>query len=119
MAKFELNMSDKMMDLVARRFRTLGEPYRLRMLQTLESGEMSVGDMVAALEGNQPNVSKHLQILHEAGLVSRRREGTTIFYSISDPMVFKLCDLVCRSEAERSKRELVALSASSRVGSRR
>ncbi len=112
-------MSDKMMDLVARRFRTLGEPYRLRMLQTLESGEMSVGDMVAALIGNQPNVSKHLQILHEAGLVSRRRAGTTIFYSISDPMVFKLCELVCRSEAERSKRELEALSTSSRAESRR
>lgn len=112
-------MNDKMMDLVARRFRTLGEPYRLRMLQALESGEMSVGDMVAALEGNQPNISKHLQILHEIGLVGRRREGTTIFYSISDPMVFKLCQLVCRSEAERSKREFEALGVSSKTRSKR
>lgn len=112
MAKFDLNMSDKMIDLVARRFRTLGEPYRLRLLQLLESGERSVGEIAATLDGNQPNVSKHLQILHETGLVSRRRVGTTILYAISDPMVFKLCDLVCRSEAEKSRREFEALSMS-------
>lgn len=103
-------MGDKMMELVARRFRTLGEPYRLRLLQMLESGEMSVGDLVSGLDGNQSNVSKHLQILHEAGLVGRRREGTTVLYSISDPMVFKLCDLVCRSEADKLKHELAQIS---------
>ena len=110
MAIADLNMTDKMMDLVARRFRTLGEPYRLRLLQFLEPGEKSVGDIVAGLEGNQPNISKHLQILHEAGLVSRRRAGTTVLYSICDPMVFKLCDLVCQSEVEKSKREFAALN---------
>jgi len=112
MAKTDLTMSDKMMELVARRFRTLGEPYRLRLLQMLEGGEMKVGDLVAGLDGNQPNVSKHLQILHEAGLVSRRRAGITIFYAISDPMVIKLCNLVCRSEIERSKRDFEELNAS-------
>jgi DNA-binding transcriptional ArsR family regulator len=111
MAKTDLMMSDKMMELVARRFRTLGEPYRLRLLQMLEGGEMKVGDLVAGLDGNQPNVSKHLQILHEAGLVSRRRAGITIFYAISDPMVIKLCNLVCRSEVERSKRDYEELNA--------
>ncbi len=103
-------MSDKMLDLVARRFRTLGEPYRLRILQELEAGEKSVGELVAALEGNQPNVSKHLQVLFDAGLIGRRREGTSIFYSISDPMVFKLCALVCGNEAKKSRREFEALS---------
>lgn len=102
-------MSDKMMDLIARRFRTLGEPYRLRILQQLEAGERTVGELVAALDGNQPNVSKHLQILHSAGLIGRRRSGTSILYSISDPMVFRLCELVCRSEARRSRKEFVAL----------
>lgn len=102
-------MSDKMMDLVARRFRTLGEPYRLRILQQLETSERTVGELVEALDGNQPNVSKHLQILHDAGLVSRRREGTSIVYAISDPMVFELCALVCRTEAERAERELAEL----------
>lgn len=100
-----------MLDLVARRFRTLGEPYRLRILQMLEAGEQSVGELVGTLNGNQPNVSKHLQVLFDAGLISRRREGTSIFYSISDPMVFKLCALVCGSEAEKSRREFEALTA--------
>jgi DNA-binding transcriptional ArsR family regulator len=103
-------MSDKMTDLVARRFRTLGEPYRLRILQELEAGEKSVGELVAALDGNQPNVSKHLQILTDAGLIARRRESTSIFYAISDPMVFKLCALVCSSEAKKSQREFEALA---------
>jgi DNA-binding transcriptional ArsR family regulator len=103
-------MSEKMLDLVARRFRTLGEAYRLRILQELEQGEKSVGELVAALEGNQPNVSKHLQILCDAGLIGRRREGTSIFYAISDPMVFKLCALVCSSEAKKSRREFEELA---------
>jgi DNA-binding transcriptional ArsR family regulator len=103
-------MSHKMLDLVARRFRTLGEPYRLRILQELETGEKSVGELVGELDGNQPNVSKHLQILFDAGLISRRREGTSVIYAISDPMVFRLCALVCSSEAERSRREFVELA---------
>ncbi len=98
-------MSDKMLDLVARRFRILGEPYRLRILQELEQGERSVGDIVTALDGSQPNVSKHLQVLNDAGLITRRRAGTSILYAISDPMVFKLCALVCHSETVRSRRE--------------
>jgi DNA-binding transcriptional ArsR family regulator len=111
-------MSDKMLDLVARRFRTLGEPYRLRILQELELGERSVGELVAALDGNQPNVSKHLQILFDAGLIGRRREGTSIFYAISDPMVFKLCALVCSSEAEKSRREFEDLAGKQRQAKR-
>jgi DNA-binding transcriptional ArsR family regulator len=108
-------MSDKMLDLVARRFRTLGEPYRLRILQELEAGEKSVGELVAAMDGNQPNVSKHLQVLFDGGLISRRRAGTSIFYAIGDPMVFKLCALVCSSETERSRRDFEALSGQGKV----
>lgn len=107
-------MSDKMMDLIARRFRTLGEPLRLRILQLLERGEMTVGELVQRLNGNQPNVSKHLAILHDAGLVSRRREGTSVLYSIGDPMVFRLCELVCRSETKKSRREFEELHATPR-----
>lgn len=103
-------MSEKMLELVARRFRTLGEPYRLRILHELEGGEKSVGELVTELEGNQPNVSKHLQILFDAGLIGRRREGTSIFYAISDPMVFQLCALVCNNEAEKSRRKFKELA---------
>lgn len=112
-------ISDKMLDLIARRFRTLGEPYRLRILQELQNGERTVGELVAVLDGNQPNVSKHLAILHDAGLVSRRREATSMYYGVADPMVFKLCALVCRSETDRSRREFEALNGKSVKAGRR
>lgn len=99
-------MNGAMLDLVARRFRILGEPYRLRILQQLEQGELSVGALVEALDGNQPNVSRHLQVLYDAGLVSRRRDGTSILYAIGDPVIFKLCDLVCRNTRQRTQRSL-------------
>ncbi len=103
--------SDKMIALIARRFRMLGEPFRLRLLQVLEPGERTVGDLVIALDGNQPNVSKHLQMLHDAGIVSRRREGNSVYYGIADPMIFKLCDLVCRSAAEKAREDFDDLNA--------
>lgn len=101
----DIPLNERTLDLIAKRFRMLGEPYRLRILQQLQTGEKTVGELVESLDGNQPNVSKHLQLLYDAGLVGRRREGNSIFYSISDPIVFRLCDLVCRSEAQKSKNE--------------
>ena len=104
-------LSDKLTALIARRFRMLGEPFRLRLLQVLESGERTVGELVMALDGNQPNVSKHLQMLHDAGIVSRRRQGNSIYYGIADPVIFKLCDLVCRSAAEKAREDFEDLHA--------
>ena len=88
-------------DLVAIRFRILGEPIRIRILETLQSGEKSVGEIVDAVGSTQPNVSKHLRILQEAGLVSRRQSGTAVYCSVADPVVFDLCDAVCRSIQSR------------------
>lgn len=107
-----------MLDVVARRFRVLGEPCRLRILQMLEAGEHSVNEIVMQMDGNQPNISKHLQTLFDVGLVSRRREGTSVLYAIADPMVFKLCELVCSSEAKRSRREYEQLTAEMRRSGR-
>lgn len=90
-------MSDKMIALVATRFSLLGDPTRLRILQALERGEQSVNQVVGLTRASQPNISKHLRALTGAGLVSRRREGNNILYAIADPVIFKLCDLVCRS----------------------
>jgi DNA-binding transcriptional ArsR family regulator len=106
-----LQQSDKMLALIARRFKMLGEPYRLRLLQVLEQGEKTVGELVLALDGKQPNVSKHLHMLYDAGLVSRRREGTSIYYGIGDTMVIKLCELVCHNASERAKEEYDELRA--------
>ena len=71
-------LSEKMLDLVAGRFRTLGDPWRLQILQVLTRGAMRVGDLVEEFDGNQPNLSKEPQILYQAGIVGRRREGNSI-----------------------------------------
>lgn len=93
---------DKIIDLVARKFQVLGEPCRLRILRALQAGPMTVNQVVDQLDGNQPNISKHLQILFDAGLVARERSGNSIFYSVADPVVFRLCELVCRSTARHA-----------------
>jgi DNA-binding transcriptional ArsR family regulator len=105
-AKFKTMMTEAMTEVVARRFRALGEPMRLRILQTLEDGEKSVSDIVNILDASQPNVSKHLKALCQEGLVNRRREGLNIFYRIADPVIFKLCGLICRDAAERTRAQL-------------
>lgn len=88
-------MTEEALQLVARRFAVLGEPMRLRILQTLMGGERAVSELVEATGGTQTNVSRHLQTLASAGLVSRRKDGLQVFYAVADPTVFKLCELVC------------------------
>ena len=97
MAKKKSPLSDEALGLVARRFAVLAEPMRLRLLQALFAGEKSVGALAEAAAGTQANVSRHLQTLAEAGLVSRRKEGLQVFYAIADPSIFQLCELVCGS----------------------
>jgi Bacterial regulatory protein, arsR family len=63
---------------------------------------MTVNQIVGELDGNQPNISKHLQILFDAGLVGRERSGNSVLYCIADPVVFKLCELVCRSTVRQA-----------------
>ena len=94
-------MTPEALELVAARFKVMAEPLRLRILQELEGGEMSVGEITEAVESTQPNVSKHLKMLQEAGLLGRRQEGNTVYYSIADASVFEICDVVCSSIRER------------------
>jgi ArsR family transcriptional regulator len=82
-------------DAVAQRFRLLGEPVRLEILNVLHTqGEMAVGDLVEATGQRQANVSKHLSRMAEADLLERRRDGVHVYYSISDPTLAALCQLV-------------------------
>lgn len=95
------SLSPAALDLVAARFRMLGEPMRLRLLQALHDGELSVTQLVEATGATQANVSKHLGLMADAGIVSRRKEGLNVYYQIADRIVFDLCDLVCsRLQAE-------------------
>ena len=84
-----------LIELVAQRFRVLGEPMRIRLLDRLRDGDATVGELQAALGASQQNISKHLGILHNAGMVTRTKDGNHTRYSISDPSVFDLCDQVC------------------------
>ncbi|HET9793577.1 MAG TPA: metalloregulator ArsR/SmtB family transcription factor [Thermoanaerobaculia bacterium] len=95
-------LSPDALALVAARFRTLADPLRLRILQALEHEERNVGDLTASLRASQPNVSKQLKALREAGFVQRRTEGTSAYWSVSDPAVFALCDAVCRGLQARA-----------------
>ena len=91
-------------ELVANRFRILGEPLRLQILQVLDrETEMSVTALAEEIGTTQPNVSKHLKILQDAGLVGRRQEGNTVHCYVADPSVFELCDVVCGSLYEKFK----------------
>jgi DNA-binding transcriptional ArsR family regulator len=88
-------LPEPLAELVAQRFRVLGEPLRIRLLDHLRSGEASVGELQDAVGASQQNVSKHLGILHSSGMVSRTKRGNRSVYAISDPSVFDLCDQVC------------------------
>ena len=100
-------LSPDLLEFIAGRFKILAEPMRLRILHTLQAGERSVSEIIEATGATQANVSKHLAILSRAEMVGRRKEGLKVFYSIIDPVVFELCDLVCNKL--RGKLQTVAL----------
>ena len=86
-----------LVDAIAARFRVLGEPMRLRLLDRLRHGEASVGELAVTLGASQQNISRHLNVLHAAGLVQRRKRGTSVLYAIGDQSVFALCETACGS----------------------
>ena len=90
--------------LIARRFRILGEPTRLALLQELFAGELTVTDLCERTGTSQANVSKHLATLTAEGILARRKDGLYVHYRIVDATVRQLCDVVCGSLAERFER---------------
>jgi DNA-binding transcriptional ArsR family regulator len=88
-------IQDDLAELVARRFRLLAEPTRIRLLDRLRDGEATVGELSQSLGASQQNVSKHLGVLAEAGILGRRKEGNHVYYRIVDESVFALCEQVC------------------------
>jgi ArsR family transcriptional regulator len=112
-------LSPEALQLVAARFKVLSDPMRLRILQALEDGEMSVSAITEAVESTQPNVSKHLKILQDAGILVRRQEGNVVYYSIADETVFKLCEVVCSSLQEHFEAHANVLARRAAVVGRR
>lgn len=90
-----MTLTEELFEPVAERFRALGEPARLRILDALRRGELSVGELGRATGLSQANLSKHLQLLHNLGFVRRRKEGLYVYYALADRDVFQLCDIMC------------------------
>jgi len=82
-------------DAIAERFRILGEPMRIRLLDALREGPATVQELEQATDSSQQNVSKHLGVLLRSGMVSRRKEGNFSLYAVADEGVFDLCEQIC------------------------
>jgi len=93
------NLSPKQMELlfekVSQFFAVLAEPSRLRILYALCQGEKSVSQVIEVSGSSQANVSRHLGSLHQAGILRRRKVGTTVYYSICDEVTLEMCQQVC------------------------
>jgi DNA-binding transcriptional ArsR family regulator len=77
-------------------FKALGHPARIRILECLRDGEKSAGDIIEELGLEQSNVSQHLTVLRNKEFVTTRREGTSILYSVRDPLIYQVLDLLRR-----------------------
>ena len=73
-------------------FRTLGHPARVRVLELLKDGELTVGRLQAELEIDSSGASQHLAAMRRQGLLESRREGTSVFYRVRDPRIFQLLE---------------------------
>ena len=88
-------LPDALVELIAQRFRVIGEPMRIRILDELREGPMTVNALTEALGATQQNVSKHIGVLAQAGIVGREKDGNRVRCFIADQTVFELCELVC------------------------
>ncbi len=103
--KLAQSVPPEVVQQLAQYFSVLGEPMRLRLLNLLRDGEKCVQDLVEASETSQANVSKHLKVMLQAGILSRRTEGTSAYYSVEDELIFELCHLVCDRLAGRIEQQ--------------
>ena len=107
-------LSPEAFEIIGERFKAFSEPMRLRLIYALMDGEKTVSELVGETGGVQANVSKHLSVLLDAGILGRRKQGTSAYYRIVDESIFELCDLVCGSIHDRLVAELDELGATPR-----
>jgi DNA-binding transcriptional ArsR family regulator len=100
------SIPDDFLDLMAEKFRMLADPTRLEILRALMDGERNVTQVVDETGRNQANVSKHLKMLAESGLVARRKDGLQVFYTLNDTLVERLCKLVCDTIVQETRDQL-------------
>jgi ArsR family transcriptional regulator len=90
---------------VAEYFKVLSEVSRLQILSCLKQKEMNVTELAQATGLGQANLSKHLKVLTQAGILNRQPQGVSAYYSIKDTMIFDVCDLVCQRISERVQQQ--------------
>jgi DNA-binding transcriptional ArsR family regulator len=95
------NLDDHALEQVAEFFGAFAVPMRLKILNALRNGERNVGDLTSEFGCSQANVSKHLSVLAQKGLIAKTLRGTSAFYRIVDPRIYQLCDLVCAQVGQR------------------
>lgn len=88
-------ITPELAEMIATRLRVIADPNRIRILDLLRDGEQSVTQITERLGTSQQNTSKHLGLLLQAGILTRRKDGTTSLYSVADPGVYALCEQVC------------------------
>jgi len=110
MAKNPRPLSPEAIEQIAQRFAALAEPMRLKLVHALFDGEKSVSELVEMAGTTQANVSRHLQQLAQSGILARRKMGLQVFYSIADPTIYELCELVCGSLARQADQQRSAFS---------
>jgi len=101
-AKSNRDLSDAELEKVADQFRLLGEPMRLKILQALCERPLSVGEIVAATDATQSNISRHLSLLSSAGVITRSKDGQFVYYGMSNMLTMKLCELVHKELLDQS-----------------
>ncbi|TCD47365.1 metalloregulator ArsR/SmtB family transcription factor [Chlorobium sp. N1] len=98
--RWNLNMPDEMLEAVSNRFKLLSEPMRLKILRVLCENERTVQEIVNAVQASQANISKHLALMHDNGVVNRRKEGLKCYYRIADDSIIYACFLISKSVVE-------------------
>lgn len=99
------SLDDRALQYVAKYFKALAEPMRLKVLNALQDGEKNVTQLTEISGSTQANVSKHLSLLAQYGLVKRESRGISVYYTIADPSVYELCALVCGQIGNRMLQE--------------
>ena len=87
-------LTEEELDSIATHFRLLGEPMRLKILQSVCAEPRTVNDIVTAVGATQANVSKHLSLLAAAGILTRKKDGQCVYYGLKDELTLKMCQLV-------------------------
>ena len=113
------DLPDEALEQVAAYFQALSEPTRLRILNLLRKQERSVGELAQLCGYSSANISRHLSLLTQHGLVERESRGNSAIYSIADKAVYSLCDLVCGNIARQLERQAKARSAFTQPATKR